>query len=85
MASNRQIKTALGLRDSASSRQVENAAIRAWVAGGNELLDALELANRVNETLQMRGDVESSNSRKLLRLLKSCRDQMLESIREMEV
>jgi hypothetical protein len=83
MATNKQIKTALGLRDGASGRQVENAAIREWIAGGHELLDSLELANRLNERLH--DQPESSDSRQLLRLLKSCRDQMLQQVRDLEL
>lgn len=81
MATNREIKAALGLREGASGRQVENAAIRAWCVGGDDLLDAMELVNRLAARLRERKLAGQDEAQAALERLKMLREVMLSVVR----
>ena len=81
MATNKEIKAALGLRDGASGRQVENAAIRAWCVGGDDLLDAMEKANRLHQRLRERNLAGQREAERALDELRELRELMLEVVR----
>lgn len=81
MATNREIKAALGLREGASGRQVENAAIRDWCVGGDDLLDAMEKVNRLATRLRERGLAGQDEAQEALESLRVLRDIMLSVVR----
>jgi hypothetical protein len=85
MATNREIKAALGLRDGASGRQVENAAIRAWCVGGDDLLDSMEKVNRLASRLCERGIAGQDEANEALNQLRILRDVMLTFVRNKAV
>lgn len=79
---NREIKAALGMRDGASGRQVENAAIRAWCVGGEDILDALRLLHRSCIRSRERGLTRQAElSQKAIELLSEIRENMLAWVR----
>lgn len=81
MATNREIKAALGLRSGASGRQVENAAIRAWCVGGDDLLDSMERVNRLATRLSERGLAGQDEAQAALENLRILREVMLSVVR----
>lgn len=81
MATNREIKSDLGLRDGASGRQVENAAIRAWCVGGDDLLDSMEIVNRLATRLRERNLAGQDEAQLALERLRVLREVMLSVVR----
>jgi hypothetical protein len=85
VATNREIKEALGLRPGAAGRQVENSAIRAWCVGGDDLLDGMELVNRLAFRLRERGIAGVEDAELSLSHLRVVRDLMLVHVRSISV
>lgn len=73
LATRKELANALGMKPSASARQVENAAIRALCVGGDDVLDALEKVNRLANRLRERklaGQREAFSALESLKLVK---------------
>jgi hypothetical protein len=81
MASRQELRDALGLTKNANARQTENKAIRAYCVGGDDLLDALELVNRLATRLRERGIAGANDAQLALDMLIVVRELMLEFLR----
>ena len=79
--STKEIREALGIRSGASSRQVFNAAIRRWLVGGDDLLDSIELVNRLVSRLRDRGLAGAEESQEALDRLLEVRKLFENSVR----
>lgn len=81
MATKREIIAALGLREGASTRQAYNAAIRKMQVGGDDLLDALNLVDRLYVRLKERDLPGQREAKMALDSLVQLRDLMDEIIK----
>lgn len=82
MATKREIIAALGLRERASTREAYNAAIRKIQVGGDDLLDALALVDRLRARLVERDLPGQREAQDALHALLALRDLMDSIIRE---
>lgn len=77
-----EMRQKLGLSDSTSGKQVDNAAIRKWCEGGDQLLDAMHQLHLLKESTRwVGGDAPIESA---IRSLGIIRERMLDHLHDKE-